>query len=298
MTRLQLELRRLYLAAPPVATADLADPGVPSAQDGESGEAGLVDAEGQVRALVLELARPADWAALLAVWQGVQADLALPAPAIAVNGRDGYQLWFSLARPIPAAQGRELLEALCQRYLGAIKPQRLTLLPAVEADPGQSVRHAELVPARRPGSEVWSAFVAQDLAPMFADEPWLDLPPGSDGQAQLLARLTSMAPGEVARALGLLRPVADRPRSPEPPPAWTPGSFASPPADCPSTAGSEALAAPESVDPIGATARLAGDPADPVGFLLEVMRDERVPLALRIDAAKALLPYAGPTRRP
>ena len=32
-------------------------------------------------------------------------------------------------------------------------------------------------------------FVAPDLAALFADEPWLDLPPSSDAQADLLARL-------------------------------------------------------------------------------------------------------------
>ena len=56
-----------------------------------------------VRALVLDVARPADWRPLAAVWQGVQADLGLPAPAIVANGSDGLQLWFSLAQPVPAA---------------------------------------------------------------------------------------------------------------------------------------------------------------------------------------------------
>ena len=53
-----------------------------------------------VRGLVLELARPAEWPPMARLWQGVQADLGWPAPAIVVNGVDGYQLWFSLAAPM------------------------------------------------------------------------------------------------------------------------------------------------------------------------------------------------------
>jgi hypothetical protein len=37
--------------------------------------------------MVLELARPAEWPPLARVWQAVQAELGLPAPAIAVSGR-------------------------------------------------------------------------------------------------------------------------------------------------------------------------------------------------------------------
>ncbi len=67
------ELRRLYLLADGVADAPC-----------------LMTAEGHVRAMVLELSRPADWNALSTVWQRVQSDLELPAPAIAVSGNDGY----------------------------------------------------------------------------------------------------------------------------------------------------------------------------------------------------------------
>ena len=36
-----------------------------------------------VKVMVLELARPADWAVLSSVWRAVQSDLELPAPAVA-----------------------------------------------------------------------------------------------------------------------------------------------------------------------------------------------------------------------
>jgi hypothetical protein len=43
---------------------------------------------------------------------------------------------------------------------------------------------------------------------------------------------------------------------------------------------------------------LAGTWQDPTRFLLDVMNNDAVALALRIDAAKALLPYLDAVRRP
>jgi hypothetical protein len=167
MNRLQAEQQRLYFHSPE--------------------EPALVGADGRVRAMVLELARPASWDALGKVWRGVQADLDLPAPAIAVAGIDGYQLWFSLAQPLPVARAAAFLESLRRRYLGEIAPQRIAMkasvLPPVQAAPGH-----------------WSAFVAPDLAAVFEDEPWLDLPPGADAQADLLSRLQSIKPEDLQRA--------------------------------------------------------------------------------------------------
>ena len=94
MNSLDTELRRLYLHG-----------------DVSNDASSLTSADGHVRALVLELARPADWRALSTVWHRVQADLGLPEPAIAVNGNDGFQLWFSLAEPVTAAEASFFLES-------------------------------------------------------------------------------------------------------------------------------------------------------------------------------------------
>jgi hypothetical protein len=226
--RLQSELRRLYLAGDDAAAGSLIDP------------------EGRVRALVLELARPASWESLSKVWRGVQADLELPAPAIAVSGIEGLQLWFSLAEPAPVPQAQAFLEQLRLRYLPDIAAQRVGLIPGVDA-----------LPPRQAPSGNWSAFVAADLAPVFADTPWLDIEPSSDGQADLLSRLQSIKPPAFDAALSALRPAAP----------------------------TQAVAtAPE------ARAAVAG--SAPRRFLLQVMNDDTVALALRIEAAKALLPYA------
>lgn len=225
-TRLQLELLRLYgsddmALAPPVGAA------------------------------VLELARPADWRALGAVWRGVQADLGLPAPAIAVNGSDSYQLWFALADDSLAAEAAQLLLALCHVYLPGLKPATRLRLWSAASDSA-----APSLPPQRAGAEQWSAFVAPDLAPVFSEEPWLDTEPGPDAQAEVLSRLACIGAAPLRAALVQLQGSRDVvPAAPLP----------SAPAD-------------------------AGDSDDePRRFLLRVMKDETVPMALRIEAAKALL---------
>ena len=220
MNRLQSELHRLYV--------------VHQSADG-----------GRVRAAVLEMARPADWTALSAVWRGVQADLALPAPAIAVNGRDGFQLWFSLAEPTLASQALGFLNALRARYLSDIARQRLDLTTAIDA-----------MPPRPTKSDQWSAFVTADLAPVFADEPWLDILPGPDGQADVLCRLEPIKSVDLLVALERLERVKTQ------------------------------IDAESAFTPFNAVD--AG--LDPESFLRQVMNDDSVALGLRIEAAKALLP--------
>ena len=243
MNRLHTELHRLYLLPSP----DEGD------GDGTSARGGcLVGASRNVRALVMELTAPPDWEVLSKVWRGVQGDLELPAPAIAVSGIDGLQLWFSVQEPVSVARAAEFLAQLRSRYLPDVAPARLRLLPSATEPP----RHAPLVPAQQ-GVENWSAFVAADLAPVFAETPWLDMPPNAEGQADLLARLKSIKPPAFDAALQRLQPAV--PQSPPPP----------------LEAGAPATGAPD---------------VDARRFLQQVLNDETAPLALRIDAAKALLP--------
>jgi hypothetical protein len=249
MNRLQSELQRLYLL-PPAAAGDAASPSETSAA-------------GAVRAMVLELAGPADWALLSQVWRGVQADLDLPAPAVAVSGGDGLQLWFSLQQAVDAAQAAAFLALLRARYLAGVAPARLRCMPSA-TEPQQQAQQAwqaPPVPAQQPATGNWSAFIAPGLAPVFADAPWLDTPPGVDGQADVLAPLQSIKPAAFDAALQSLRP-AEPAVAPAPPPQQ------------PRAAADAAGQAPD---------------VDPRRFLQRVLNDETVPLALRIEAAKALL---------
>lgn len=193
--------------------------------------------------MVLELSRPASWADLAPAWRGVQAELELPAPAIAIAGSKGYQLWFSLAQPVPTAQALAFLEAVRLRYLAAIAPHRIAMHAGADAVP----------PGRELAPGQWSAFVAPDLAAVFADEPWIDLAPGPDAQAELLSALASASPENWKRAMDRLGPVA-----------------------------APAVAQAPAPD---------GDGPDPRRFLLGVMNDHTLEMRLRIEAAKALLPY-------
>lgn len=205
---------------------------------------------GHTRALLLEIAAPADWTRLGTVWRGVQADLALPAPAIAVSGTDGLQLWFSLAQPVATLRATDFLARLQARYLPDLAPARLRL----RAEGGMPA-----TPAQDPQTGNWSAFVAPDLAPVFVDTPWLDIQPGADGQADLLARLAPIQPTDLEAAMQALPPAA-------------PATVAAPP-------------------PAAATAHEAGAHVDPRQFLQRVLNDSSAPLALRIEAAKALLQH-------
>jgi len=235
MNPLQFELDRLYGL------------GASAARGAASGAA-----EGG-RALVLELRPPAGWAQLSAVWTGVQADLGLPAPAIAVSGVDAVQLWFSLASPTLPSAGERFLQGLRARYLPDVGATHLRLI----ADAAQ----LPSAPPLEASPDHWSAFVAPDLASVFADTPWLDLSPNGEGQAALLRALEPVRQVAFEAALNQL------------------GASDVVPADWKQTGLPEV---PASVQ--------AG--ADAERFLRGVMNDESVPMALRIEAAKGLLGHA------
>ena len=232
MTPLQFELDRLYgldaSAAPGAAQAA---------------------AQG-VRALVLELRPPAGWAQLSSVWTGVQADLGFPPPAIAVSGVDALQLWFSLASPTLPSAGELFLQGLRARYLPDLGSTHVRLI----ADAAQ----LPLAPPLETRPDHWSAFVAPDLASVFADTPWLDFPPHGEGQAALLRALEPIRQVAFEAALSELGGMEDVPVDLKP-------------SGLPEVPASEQ----------------AG--ADAERFLRSVMNDEAVPMALRIEAAKGLL---------
>jgi hypothetical protein len=243
MNRLQAELQRLYLPS-----GEGQGPAGP-------GPFGTVGPEAEVRSMVLEVAGPAAWDALGKAWQGVQADLQLPAPGIAVSGSDAYQLWFSLAEAVPAADAVSFLQALVRRYLDDVAQKRIRMHPADAAATSQAQPVTGPPPIQR-ATERWSAFVTPDLAAVFGDEPWLDLPPSPDAQADVLSRLQSTSPADWKQASDRLRPAEQAMGH------ATPAAHVSP------------------------TTRHQ----DPRRFLLEVMNDPAIEMQLRIEAAKALLP--------
>ena len=202
------------------------------------------DAEGRVRTLVLGISGPADWPVLAAVWRGVQTELNWPAPAIAINGVDAFELWMPLQVAVSQDEARRGLQHLCARYLSDVAPARWRLWPAL--DEGLSAT-PQAQPQLHAATGRWSAFVAPDLAAVFGDDPSLDLPPGDDAQAEVLARIQPIPANEWQRAIASAAPPVTQ----------------------------------------AATPPTAHD--EPRRFLLSVMNDATVDMALRVEAAKALL---------
>lgn len=268
MDKLFAELRRLYflddqrcvretggesaLSADVVAHSLAGGPGV---------ELDLVGADGRVRALIVEFNDAADWPHAADLYQTVQDELDLPAPALGVAGR--YQLWFSLARAVPVAQAIAFLAALRARYLADLPAKRVGLHPAA----GTLARVA-LTPERKAASGQWSAFIDPTLGSMFTDDPWLAMAPNPDKQAELLGALKSIAPAAFEAALGVLQ--SAEPSDPAP---------------------LDAAPATDRVAPCRRSALNVGSGyRDPQSFLLAVMNDTSASARHRIAAAKALLP--------
>lgn len=261
MTRLQSELHRLYLPLSQAQAQTRAQP------------LSLIDPSDTVRAMVFELAGPPSWDVLSRVWQGVQAELGLPAPAVAVSGTDGLQLWFSVAEPIAVAQAHAFLESLRSRFLPTIESSRVRLLPSPRASALRPELRARLVPAQQAQSENWSAFVAPGLAAVFADMPWLDIPPSEEGQAALLSGLEAIKRPEFDAALEKLGLSTD-------------------------SSNPTVAAATHAIEPLMQAPPAPADPSEsPKRFLLRVMNDDTVALALRIEAAKALLQHSNDHHR-
>jgi hypothetical protein len=271
MNRLHSELQRLFGPRSNVLAA--AD---------ERGAVAFAPAQ-PVCAMVMALTSSPTWKELGQVWRGVQSELGLPAPAIAVAGAGGLQLWFSLAEPVAAPRALAFLDALRVRFLPDVEAGRVRcrpywgpLLPSTpKAVPDVVPGNLQTIPALLDETGRWSAFVASDLVAVFEDTPWLDGEPSEEGQSALLRGLAVMERSAFERAclqLGL------------PPEFQGTGT--------------------EVVDPITAVARgldstllpsptaaAAAAEADPRRFLLQVMNDSTVALALRVEAAKALLQH-------
>ncbi len=196
VNRLPLELDRLYGLGPGPRAAAFG-PGL--------------------RAAVLSLVLPAGWEPLSSVWRGVQSDLELPAPAIAVSGEDALQLWFSFAAPPAPPAAARFLQGLRERYLPDVKPAHVRLFSDAAGFPA--------APGVEVGAERWSAFVTPDLAAVFAETPWLDTPPGDEGQAAILRGIQPMR--EVAFEAALKRLGATEPSPPQVPQDSDPARFLS-----------------------------------------------------------------------
>lgn len=274
MSKLIHELQRLYFPEAGAWTANVAEglltpEVIAKCLAGESTVGiSLVSDEGLVRAMVVVFEKPGDWALVANLYQQMQEDLELPAPAISVSGRAGYQLWMSLAECIPEMEARVFLDALRQKYLADLSPSSLRLLPYADAV------QVNLVPALYQDTGKWSSFIDPSMGAMFAEESGLDMAPNMDRQADMLAGLKRMKAVDFERALKLLQAESNARLKED-----------------------RAAALQESIRqaPIVGQAPpkllLAKHFNEPKSFLLAVMNDVSASAEHRIEAAKALLPY-------
>lgn len=220
--------------------------------------------------------RAADSEWVSRVWLGAQNEAGLSAPAIAVDGSEGWLVCFALPPTPLQADAVEVLRERIRAWLN----QGDATVSAQEAATWRFTCWPQALPAdgvpvpRQVGPDRWSAFVAPDLVPVFAESPWLDCAPGEEGQAALLSRLQPIPAADWGRL---------RAKS---------AQAASGQADA--GVGNEAVGAREtSGHPMGGEATPVGTvpTGDPRAFLLSVMNDPGVELPLRIEAARVLLAH-------
>ena len=265
MNELSTELRRLYALPIPPSDYQGAD-GIRPSSDRSA-------LDSKVQAIVLGFTRTTDWPTIASLYQKIQQELELPAPAISVSEKHGYQVWFSLAEPVPIAPASEFLALLQKNYLVDIPPARLSLHPDSESPVPLHPSELDLVPALDRITGKWSTFIDPSMGSVFIDEPWLDISPNMDKQASLLAELKSIEVEDLLRVIDTLRSMdrrADQPAGPAGDLARSPRSVGDPPD-------------PRSI--------ATSTPCDPKSFLLAVMNDDSARMEHRIEAAKALLPY-------
>lgn len=240
----------------------------------------LVSTNDRVRTMVVGIERPSDWERMSTLFQAIQEDLELPAPAIAISGSAGFQLWLSLAEPVPLIQAHAFLMAIRLKFLTDIRQDYLKFHPTVGTSSSVAPQRLDLIPALCTTTERWSAFIDPSLGSMFAEESGLEMAPSWDGQAALLSGLKSIKVFEFERALNILHIPSETSTSLPLPAANEPGELLNQSGQKPKRTRSKLT--------INSTY------SDPRSFLLAVMNDPSATAGQRIKAAKALLPYVNP----
>lgn len=197
MQKLISELTRLYLPAGAVSPEALAG----HVLGNTTLAVKLADDNGQVRAIVIPFRKMSGgdgaqhWSQLCSLANALQTELGLPAPAVSISGADGYGLWLSLEKPVPAAQAQQLLDLLGKAYL-----------PDMAIDPGAVLAPVELPPCLNQHSGKWAAFIHPGMGASFADEPGLEMAPPAAGQVAFLEGLHSISGEQLRHAMELLQP--------------------------------------------------------------------------------------------
>ena len=259
MNKLESELQRLYFL-----------PGqkwLGAKSESDNPRIDLITATGLARCLLISVKDGYAWQQVAALYQGIQDELQLPAPAFSVCVEDGYQIWFSLAEPVALQLASDFMERLCLKYLTETKASKLILRPGM-ADEQKFVPQ---VPAKQESSDRWSAYIDPTMGSMFVAETWLEMPPNLDKQAGMLAGLKSIMPEDFHRALSTLQTMHE--------------TKSNPPA--------QNIESGQLQQPNKTSLSIGSGFSNPKSFLLAVMNDPTASAEQRIQVAIALLPYFG-----
>ena len=208
MHKLISELSRLYALPGALSEQVLAQRmGGPAAQFDQSGQSdqpgqalSLTSPDGMTRAMVMAFDKQPGggdaqhWTRLCTVANALQAELALPAPAVSISGDHGFCLWLALRTPAPTA--------LVDEFLGLL---RKAYDPDTLLRPHGAAAAVELPPVLHTGTGRWAAFINPGLGASFADEAGLEMAPPLAGQAALLEGVDSISAAQFEQALLVLR---------------------------------------------------------------------------------------------
>ena len=256
MSKLESELQRLY-CLPGRAWSG-------TKSESEKSQIDLITATGLVRCFVISIKDGAAWPQIATLYQGIQDEFELPAPAISISVEEGYQIWFSLAEPVALKLAQDFMEGLCRKYLAETKTAKLKCRPGITDD----LKSVPKVPAREKASDRWSAYIDPTMGSMFVEESWLEMTPNHDKQAAMLAGLKSIKREDLDRAINILQKTHE--------------TEAIVPADKP-----EKLQQQPAKNTLG----MGSGFSNPKSFLLAVMNDPTANAEHRIQAAIALLPF-------
>ena len=192
------ELQRLYLR-------EGHDPGPAALAAQLAGEAPvalhLLGNDGSLSTLVMAFGGKGGgeqhWSELVIIANALQQELDLPAPAVSVSGSDTFNLWLSLAAPVPVAQAQQFVQLLRRAFLPESGRVLASAPPADLADLP--------LPPHLHASGKWSAFIHPGMGAAFADEAGLDMAPTPAGQLALLENLRSMSVQQFDQALAKLQ---------------------------------------------------------------------------------------------
>lgn len=228
------------------------------------------------RMLAIRFNTQCGWKPVAELCEKIQSDLHLPEPAVSVSGEGGFFVWLSFVESLPAEEISRFAHALLRSLEQAGMPGKAFRDPHANSTGLPELDLVPLVPAFHSATARWSAFIDSSLGSLFVDEPGLGMAPDPDKQADLLSGLESIRIEDFRHAIKMLD-------------AYSLEAGNAEAEDSPSPTSQSQFNKTETKKYAALSVAAAFD--NPKSFLLAVMNDPAADPILRVEAAKALLPY-------